>query len=126
MQAFEVPPVARTLHILMIAPQPWFQPRGTPFSVLHRIKALTLLGHQVDLATYSIGQDVPMEGLRIFRARSIPLIKNVKIGPSAAKIFLDGALYLRARRLLRHQRYNLLHTHEEASFFGHHLAKKYR
>jgi hypothetical protein len=29
------------MRILMTAPQPFFRPRGTPFSVLHRIRALT-------------------------------------------------------------------------------------
>ncbi len=122
---FELPLVTQTFHILMIAPQPWFQPRGTPFSVLHRIKALTLLGHDVDLVTYAVGQDVPMPRLRIFRAPAVPFAKNVRIGPSVGKIFHDLMLYRRVRGVLRQNRYDLLHTHEEASFFGHHLAKRY-
>ena len=113
------------LRILMIAPQPWFQPRGTPFSVLHRIKALSLLGHQIDLVTYHIGQDVPIENLTIHRARRVPLINTIKIGPSAPKILLDVALYRKAAALLRANTYDYLHTHEEAAFFGAGLAKKY-
>ena len=42
----------------MIAPEPFFEPRGTPFSEFYRIRALTELGHQVDLVTYSVGEDV--------------------------------------------------------------------
>ena len=42
----------------MIAPEPFFEPRGTPFSEFHRIRALTELGHQVDLVTYPFGEDV--------------------------------------------------------------------
>jgi len=113
------------LRILMIAPQPWFQPRGTPFSVLHRIKALSLLGHKIDLVTYHIGQDVPIENLTIHRARKVPFIKKIKIGPSAPKIFLDAALYFKAASLLKENKYDYLHTHEEAAFFGAGLAKKY-
>ena len=45
----------------MIAPEPFFEPRGTPFSEFHRIRALTELGHQVDLVTYPFGQDVEMQ-----------------------------------------------------------------
>ena len=48
------------MRILMIAPEPFFEPRGTPFSEFHRIRALTDLGHQVDLVTYPFGQDVSM------------------------------------------------------------------
>ena len=36
-------------RILMVAPQPFFRPRGTPFSVLHRIRVLSLAGHSIDL-----------------------------------------------------------------------------
>ncbi len=113
-------------RLLMIAPQPWFQPRGTPFSVLHRIKALTTLGHQVDLATYHVGQDVPMERLRIFRAARVPGVRRVRIGPSKTKVALDLALYLRARGLLKKNQYDLLHTHEEAGFFGVGLARRWK
>jgi glycosyltransferase involved in cell wall biosynthesis len=113
------------LRILMIAPQPWFQPRGTPFSVLHRIKGLSSLGHHIDLVTYHIGKDIPIENLTIHRARKVPFINNIKIGPSAPKIFLDIALYQKAKSLLKQNAYDYLHTHEEAAFFGTALAKKY-
>ncbi len=46
----------------MIAPEPFFEPRGTPFSEFHRIRALTELGHQVDLVTYPFGHDVDDAG----------------------------------------------------------------
>ena len=42
------------MHILMIAPEPFFEPRGTPFSEYHRIRALIELGHTVDLVTYPV------------------------------------------------------------------------
>jgi hypothetical protein len=48
------------MHILMIAPEPFFEPRGTPFSEFHRIRALTSLGHTIDLVTYPFGRDVTM------------------------------------------------------------------
>src|SRR5688500_8815852 len=35
------------VKILMIAPEPFFEPRGTPFSEYHRIRALAELGHTV-------------------------------------------------------------------------------
>ena len=73
----------------MIAPEPFFEPRGTPFSEFHRIRALTALGHQVDLVTYPFGQTVSMPGLRIFRSARPPLVHGVGVGPSLAKIPLD-------------------------------------
>ena len=56
------------MKILMIAPEPFFEPRGTPFSEYFRIKALSELGHEIDLATYPIGKDVDIPDLRIFRS----------------------------------------------------------
>ena len=44
------------MHILMIAPEPFFEPRGTPFSEYHRLRALSSLGHTVDLVTYPCGE----------------------------------------------------------------------
>ena len=51
------------MNVLMIVPQPFFQPRGTPLSVLHRLKALSTLGHRVDLVTYHMGEDIPIENI---------------------------------------------------------------
>ena len=90
--------ITRTVRILMIAPEPFFEPRGTPFSEFHRIRALTALGHQVDLVTYPFGQDVSMPGLRVFRSLRPPFVHGVKIGPSLAKIPLDALLTLTALR----------------------------
>jgi glycosyltransferase involved in cell wall biosynthesis len=114
------------MKILMLAPQPFFEPRGTPFSVLGRLKALSELGHEVDLLTYHLGQDVAVPNLVIYRTPYIRFIKTVKIGPGLAKLFLDILLFAKAFDLLRKGRYDLLHTHEEASFFGILLTKFFR
>ena len=66
------------MHILMIAPEPFFEPRGTPFSEYHRIRALLELGHTVDLVTYPFGQNVTMPGLRVFRCARPPFIRGVE------------------------------------------------
>ena len=95
----------------MIAPQPFFEPRGTPFSEFHRIRALTDLGHTVDLVTYPFGQDVTMPGLRVFRSLRVPFMTGVKIGPSLAKIPLDALLTLTAIRRAVSARYDAVHSH---------------
>jgi glycosyltransferase involved in cell wall biosynthesis len=110
----------------MIAPQPFFRSRGTPFSVLHRIRALLLSGHSVDLVTYPFGEPVPLEGLTIIRAGKPPVVRDVEIGPSLAKIFLDIPLYFAARRQLKSKKYDVIHSHEEAAFFSVGLAARYR
>jgi glycosyltransferase involved in cell wall biosynthesis len=110
------------VRILMIAPEPFFEPRGTPFSEFHRIRALTALGHEVDLVTYPFGQPVSMPGLRIFRSLKPPFLRGVNIGPSAAKIPLDALLALTTLRRVMSSRYDAIHSHEEAGLIGAVLA----
>lgn len=102
----------------MIAPEPFFEPRGTPFSEYHRIRALLELGHTVDLVTYPFGRDVSLPGLRVFRCLRPPFVHEVRIGPSLAKIPLDFALTLTALRRAATERYDVIHSHEEGSFIG--------
>ena len=106
----------------MIAPEPFFEPRGTPFSEFHRIRALTALGHHVDLVTYPFGQSVSMPGLRVFRSLRPPFVDHVKIGPSLAKIPLDALLALSALRRALSGRYDVVHSHEEGGLIGATLA----
>jgi glycosyltransferase involved in cell wall biosynthesis len=102
----------------MIAPEPVLEPRGTPFSVYHRAKALASLGYEVDLVTYPLGKDVAVPGLRIYRAPALPFIQKVKIGPSLAKIPLDVLVFFTAVRRLLWRKYRYIHTHEEAGLMG--------
>jgi glycosyltransferase involved in cell wall biosynthesis len=106
------------MHILMIAPEPFFEPRGTPFSEFHRIKALIALGHTVDLVTYPFGRDVEMPGLTVFRCLRPPFVQHVRIGPSWAKVPLDAALAATALRRALATSYDAVHSHEEGGLIG--------
>jgi glycosyltransferase involved in cell wall biosynthesis len=109
----------------MIAPQPFFRPRGTPFSVLHRIRALLKLGHSVELVTYPFGESPPaLNGVVIHRTRRVPGVRDVAIGPSIAKVLLDVPLFVTAYSLARTGQFDLLHTHEEAGAMGAWIKKK--
>lgn len=106
------------VRVLMIAPQPYFEARGTPISVRQRLHALSELGYSVDLLTYHIGHDVGFPGLTIHRTPRIGLIREIKIGPSGAKLLMDLLLCVMAFWMLMRKRYDVLHTHEEASYFA--------
>jgi glycosyltransferase involved in cell wall biosynthesis len=114
------------VRILMIAPEPFFEPRGTPFSEFHRIRALTQLGHEVDLVTYPFGADVTMPGLRIFRSLRPPFIRSVAVGPSAAKLPLDFFLAFTVLRRALSARYHAIHSHEEGALIGGAIASALR
>ncbi len=109
----------------MVAPQPFFQPRGTPFSVLHRLKALSRLGYQVDLLTYPIGQNVDIDGVRIIRIPRVPFIEKIAIGPSKSKIVLDLVMIFKTMQVLRKGNYDLIHSHEEAGFWAAFFSRRF-
>ena len=106
------------MKILMIAPEPVFRLRGTPFSVRDRCRALSDLGHSVDLITYPFGDDFHIPNVTIHRIRRVPGINDIKIGFSFPKIPLDGLLFTKAILALKRNRYDLIHTHEEAGMMG--------
>jgi glycosyltransferase involved in cell wall biosynthesis len=104
------------MKVLVIAPQPFFSPRGTPFSVYYRTLITAELGAEVDLLTYGEGQDVDIPGVRMVRIPHFPFLGSVKIGPSKLKLFLDIFIVLWTIGLLIRNRYDLVHAHEEAVF----------
>jgi glycosyltransferase involved in cell wall biosynthesis len=109
----------------MLSPQPFFRARGTPFSVLHRVRGLVAAGHSVHLLTYPFGRDVPLSELEVTRCKRPPFVRDVRVGPSVAKLALDVSLYSLARRSLRSGIYDIVHSHEEAAFFGVGLARRH-
>jgi glycosyltransferase involved in cell wall biosynthesis len=106
------------MRILMIAPEPFFEARGTPFSEYHRIRALADLGHTVDLVTYPFGRDVALPGLKVHRSWRPPFVRRVKIGPSLAKVPLDLLLALKALHVGLKWRFDYVHSHEEGGAIG--------
>jgi glycosyltransferase involved in cell wall biosynthesis len=114
------------MKILMLAPEPFFQPRGTPLSEYFRIKALSDLGHKIDLVTYHLGEDVEIKNLRILRISNLFLIRKIKIGPSLVKIPLDFLLFWKAFFQLVRRNYDLIFSHEEGALLGVILAKIWR
>ena len=107
----------------MLAPEPFFEPRGTPFSEYHRIKALGELGHHVDLVTYPIGRNVDLPNLTIFRSPKPPFVKRVRIGPSFTKALLDALMVFTILRRVLTTRYDAIHSHEEMGLVGVWLGK---
>ena len=111
------------MHILMVSPQPFFRPRGTPLSVLHRIRGLAMLGHTVELVTYPFGETPTVQGLQVHRAPRAPFVHDVPVGPSLRKLALDVPLFRLATQLARTGRFDLVHTHEEGGWLGARLRR---
>jgi glycosyltransferase involved in cell wall biosynthesis len=102
------------LRILFLAPQPFFEVRGTPLNVLAVVRALTRLGHEVQLLSFPQGEDVAVPGMVHHRSLRLP-VGHVKAGPSLAKILLDIPFIAEAIGRLLFARPDVVHAVEEAA-----------
>jgi glycosyltransferase involved in cell wall biosynthesis len=108
------------MRILLLAPQPFFEVRGTPLAVLAMVRALTALGHRVDLLTYPQGEPVDVPGVLHKRSLRLP-VGRVRAGPSLAKLALDVPFLVQAVWLMARGGYDVVHAVEEAA----HLASPF-
>jgi len=112
-------------RILIVAPQPFYEDRGTPISTRRLIEALSERGDIVDLLTFPIGETIEGKGLTIFRIPNIFRIHHVPIGFSIRKLVLDLTMTPIIFKRLRKQRYDSIHAIEEAAFPAVLAARKY-
>ncbi|HEU4699273.1 MAG TPA: glycosyltransferase [Gemmatimonadales bacterium] len=107
--------------VLVVAPQPVYEDRGTPIAVRQVIEALLQLGHRVELLTYPVGQPLGLEdhaGLEVVRIANPLRIRRVPIGLSWQKLVLDAVLGIALARRLAARRYRCIHAVEEAAFLA--------
>jgi len=112
-------------RILVVAPQPFYEDRGTPIALRQVLQALGEMGRTVDLVTYPAGADVAIPGLRIFRSVNPLRYERVPIGLSLRKVVLDVPLTAALHGRLRRERYACIHAIEEAAFPAALLAQAY-
>jgi glycosyltransferase involved in cell wall biosynthesis len=106
------------MKILMLAPQPFYEERGTLIATDLLLQALAERGDQVDLLTMHLGDSRAYSGLLIFRISPWPRPNRIRPGFSLAKIWCDVFLFFSAIRLIRKGEYDLIHAVEEASFMA--------
>ena len=105
---------SRGAQTFFLAPQPFFEVRGTPLAVLHMTRALVALGHEVDLLTFPQGEARADE-------RDPPPAQPASAGgpreggPSFAKMALDVPFLIEAAFRLAFGRYDVVHAVEEAA-----------
>jgi glycosyltransferase involved in cell wall biosynthesis len=104
------------MKILLIAPQPFYQERGTPIAVRLLAETLCSFGHNVDLLVYHEGEDIVVPRLRLIRAGRPPGVRSVPIGISWQKIVCDCWLISRLIGTLFKNSYDVVHAVEEAIF----------
>lgn len=106
------------MRILFLAPQPFYEERGTPIAVDLVLQGLSERGETVDLVTFHLGEDVLYENVTIHRTLRIPLIKRIPPGFSLRKVICDILMFFQAFPLLLKRRYQYIHAVEEAVFIA--------
>lgn len=107
----------RALHILMIAPTSFFADYGCHVRILEEARALQRLGHQVTIATYRNGRNLP--DLDIRRTLPIPWRQHYEVGSSRHKLALDALLGAKTLQILLKERFDVIHAHlHEGALIG--------
>jgi glycosyltransferase involved in cell wall biosynthesis len=102
--------------VLVVAPQPFYEDRGTPIAVHQLLRALSHLDYDVDLLTYPVGKTIDIPRVRYLRGANPLGVREVPIGFSLRKLVLDAALIPQLVRRLSSGAYACVHAIEEAAF----------
>jgi glycosyltransferase involved in cell wall biosynthesis len=126
------------MRILVLAPQPFYQERGTPIAVKLAVENIAKILSPnvsdpdippVDLLVYGEGADMSIKGVRIFRSKIPSAFRGVRPGISLKKLICDMFFCWSALRLIRaskkdpSRKYDLIHAVEESVFIAW-VAKK--
>jgi glycosyltransferase involved in cell wall biosynthesis len=117
---------ASPYRVLLVAPQAFFAIAGTPLNICNMCKVLTQIGYEVHLATLPLGKTIDMPGLVYHRVAKVPGLNEVPIGFSFAKLAYDLLLAVEMVRLLRAQRFAVVHAIEDAALFAAPIARWFR
>ena len=113
------------MRVLVLAPQPFFQLRGTPIATKLLLERLSEGGYQVDLLTLHEGTDVDLPRCQIHRIPRIPWVKGIPPGFSIKKLICDVVMLVTAWQLCRKQNWDVIHAIEESVFIAWLLKKRF-
>jgi len=113
------------MHILLLAPHPFFQERGTPIAVDLLLQALVKREDRVDVLTYHEGEDRDYgPSVTLHRIRAPQFIRHIRPGFSLKKLVCDAIMAPHARRLVREHHYDFIHAVEESVFIARWISRR--
>ncbi|TVQ99153.1 MAG: glycosyltransferase [Desulfovibrionales bacterium] len=108
-----------SLDILLLAPHPFYQERGTPMAVDMLLSVLSRRGLRTALATFSEGEKRDYTNVTIYRIPELPLVgKGIAPGLSLKKLVCDVFLFAKALGIVRKRRPRVIHAVEESVFMA--------
>lgn len=106
------------MKILLLAPHPFYQDRGTPIAVDLLLKSLSKRGDEIDVVTYHEGQEVVYPHARVWRIPSLPFVRKIRPGLSWKKVVCDLFMLFKVFQMVSKKRYQLVHAVEESVYIA--------
>lgn len=116
------------MKVLFLAPQPFYQERGTPIAVKIALETLAKkLSHTqsvetvIDVLCYAEGEDIEIPGVRIHRTPSPAFLRGIRPGISLKKLLCDIIFFFSTLALVlkaRKRQYTIIHAVEESVFMA--------
>ena len=106
------------MKVLVLAPHPFYQERGSPIALNAVLGVLSERGDQIDLVVYHEGKEVHHDNVIIHRIPSIPFANRIRPGFSWKKVVCDVFLFFTALRLVLKKHYHVVHAVEESVFIA--------
>lgn len=107
------------MKVLVLAPHPFFQERGTPIDVSLVLRVLSERANtSVDLLVYNEGEEFSLPRLSIYRVPNLKIFRNIRPGFSFKKLLCDVFMFFKSWKLVARGNYDLIHAGEESVFFA--------
>ncbi|MBU4212482.1 MAG: glycosyltransferase, partial [Verrucomicrobia bacterium] len=106
------------MKILLLAPHPFYQERGTPIAVDLLLTVLSRRGDQVDVVTFHEGAEKTYPGVTLHRIPRLPGMRGIRPGFSFKKLVCDVFVLAKALHLAAHGHYQVVHAVEESVFMA--------
>ncbi len=114
------------MNVLLLAPHPFYQERGTPIDVMLVLRVLAERpGTTVDALVYHEGTEIDLPNVRLHRIRAPRWLSGIKPGFSLRKLLCDFLMFREALRMVRARRYDVVHAGEEAVFIAMHIKARF-
>lgn len=122
------PPLLRgKLRVAAVAACPFPCERGTPVRIRRLCEGLAARGHQVDVITYHLGDQVSLAGVRIHRSAAVRGYTRTAPGPTPRKLLvLDRLLTARLKTYLLEQSVDVIYAHHVEGLITAVLARQDR
>ena len=106
------------MKILLLAPEPFYQDRGTPIAVNLLLRVLSERGEHVDVLTYHEGRDIELKCVTLHRIPNLSFVRDVRPGFSWKKVICDFFMFFKSARLVQKIHYDLIFAVEESVFIA--------